>query len=178
MEEETKNEKIEGEEAEVKEPETETTNAEATPTEEPKADETKAVEPEATEAEAIKAEATDAPETKPAEEKPKEPAEKEKPLDKMTALELREIAREIPGVEGTHAMKKQELLAIIKEARGIKDEEPAKKAPKEIDVKSLKASIARLKHDKAAAQEANDRQKVDIIRRRINRLKKRTRKAA
>ena len=75
-------------------------------------------------------------------------------------------------------MKKQELLEAIKEARGIKDEEPAKKIAKEIDVKSLKEKIARLKVEKAAAQEAKDKQKVDIIRRRINRLKKQTRKAA
>jgi hypothetical protein len=75
-------------------------------------------------------------------------------------------------------MKKQDLLAIIKEARGIKDDAPAKKIAKEIDVKALKEKIARLKVEKAAAQEAKDKQKVDIIRRRINRLKKQTRKAA
>ena len=38
------------------------------------------------------------------EEKQEEKEEKEKPLDKMTAPELREIAKEIPGVDGVHAM--------------------------------------------------------------------------
>ena len=38
--------------------------------------------------------------------------EQEKPLDKMTAKELREIAIEIPGVTGVHAMKKEQLLEI------------------------------------------------------------------
>ena len=52
--------------------------------------------------------------------------EPEKPLDKMTAPEWREIAKNIEGVTGVHAMKKDELLSLIKEDRGIKDEEPVK----------------------------------------------------
>ena len=32
----------------------------------------------------------------------------------MTAKELREIALEIPEIEGVHAMKKEELLAAIR----------------------------------------------------------------
>ena len=105
---------------------------------------------------------------------------KEKPLDKMTAPELREIAKEIPGVDGVHAMKKEQLLQIIKEHRGIKDEEPAKKRKKAvkkgIDVKELKSKIVRLKEEKASAREGRDGKKVEILRRRINRLKKMTRK--
>jgi hypothetical protein len=180
MEEETKNEKTEGEGTEVEEPQTETTKAEETKAEDTKTEEVKVVETEAeeTEVEEIKAEETNAQETKPEEKKTEETAEKEKPLDKMTALELRDIARKIPGVDGVHAMKKQQLLEVVKKARGIEDEEPAKKIAKEIDVKALKEKIARLKVEKAAAREAKDRQKVDVIRRRINRLKKRTRKAA
>ncbi len=110
------------------------------------------------------------------EEKPAE----EKPLDKMTAPELREIAKEIPGVEGVHAMKKEQLLAIIKEYRGIKEEPPKKKAKKELalTVKQLKQKIAQLKAEKEVALKAKDKKKVDIIRRRINRLKKQTRKVA
>jgi cell division protein FtsX len=49
-----------------------------------------------------------------AEKEKKEPEEKEKPLDKMTAKELREMAKEIPGVAGVHAMKKEQLLEVIK----------------------------------------------------------------
>ncbi len=107
--------------------------------------------------------------------------EKEKPLDRMTAKELREIAREIPGVEGVHAMKKEQLLEIIKKARGIKEEAPVRKGEKEpaekVSVVALKQKIMLLKQEKEAAREAKDRKKVDILRRRINRLKKRTRKA-
>ncbi|MBK5102349.1 MAG: hypothetical protein JJE15_15400, partial [Desulfobacteraceae bacterium] len=104
----------------------------------------------------------------------------EKPLDKMTAKELREIAKEIPGVTGAHAMKKEQLLVIIKEDRGIKDEEPAKKksVKSTLSAKELKEKIAQLKVDKAAAREVWNRKEVNRLRRRINRLKKRTRKVA
>ena len=168
---------------ETEEPQNEAVEAEETTTADTETAEVKAeaAEAEAAEVGAEKAEEPVAQEAAPAaekEESAKTTTEPEKPLDKMTATELREVAREIPGVQGVHATKKQELLAVIKEARGIKDEEPVKKSTKKIDVKSLKEKIARLKVEKAAAQEANDRQKVDIIRRRINRLKKRTRKAA
>jgi hypothetical protein len=107
----------------------------------------------------------------------------EKPLDKMTATELREIAKEIPGVTGTHAMKKEELLAVIKKDRGIKEEKPAKKKKIKtekptLNVKELKARIIQLREEKDAARKGKDRKRVDILRRRINRLKKQTRKVA
>jgi hypothetical protein len=107
-----------------------------------------------------------------------------KPLEKMTAVELREVAVLIEGITGAHAMKKEELLGAIKEAWGIEEEEPAKAKAKSKEtkagasVKDLKAKIALFKEEKAAAREANDRKKVDVLRRRINRLKKQTRKAA
>lgn len=105
----------------------------------------------------------------------------EKPLDKMTVKELKEVALRIPGLEGVTAMKKEELLAVIKEERGIEEEKPEKKKKKkvsktELSVKELKGKILELREEKRAAREANDRHKIDILRRRINRLKKRTRK--
>ena len=107
--------------------------------------------------------------------------QEEKPLEKMTAPELKEIAKQIPGVTGVTAMKKDELLAIIKEHRGIKDEEPAKKArkkvvKKDLNVKDLKKKVIQLKEEKAAAQKAKDKKQINVLRRRINRAKKRTRK--
>ncbi len=60
------------------------------------------------------------------EEKAEETGE-EKPLDKMTVPELKEIAKQIPGVTGASAMKKAELLSLVKEHMGNKDEEPDKK---------------------------------------------------
>ena len=73
------------------------------------------------------AEETEAGAEKSPEEEKAEATVDEKPLDKMTAPELREVAKQIPGVIGASAMKKAELLSIIKEFRGIKDEDSAKK---------------------------------------------------
>ncbi|RLC30282.1 MAG: transcription termination factor Rho [Deltaproteobacteria bacterium] len=107
----------------------------------------------------------------------------EKPLDKMTAPELREIAKEIPGVSGVHAMKKEELLVIIKEFKGIKDEEPTRKKTRKTGKisatpRELKLRIARLREEKELARESKDTRRIHILRRRINRLKKLTRKVA
>jgi len=106
----------------------------------------------------------------------------EKPLDKMTAPELKEVAKQIPGVTGTSAMKKTELLSIIKEFRGIKDEEPAKKKKIKAVVsaqspRELKLKINQLRKEQEKAREEKNKKKLDMLRRRINRMKKLTRKA-
>ena len=51
---------------------------------------------------------------------------KEKPLDRMTAKELRAIALETPEISGVHGMNKTELLAEIKKSRGIVDDKTKK----------------------------------------------------
>lgn len=104
-----------------------------------------------------------------------------KPLDKMTAIELREVAVLIEGVTGAIAMKKDELLRTIKEAWGILEEEGSageKAVRSGGSITELKRKVARLKQEKAAARKANERSRVDILRRRVSRLKKQTRKAA
>ena len=139
--------------------------------------------PEEKKAEEEEPERIEAKEKEEEVKKPEEIEAKEKPLDKMTAKELREVAAEIPGVEGVHAMKKEQLLEVIKKARGIKEEAPAEKrekkgAEREAIVGQLKQKIILLKQEKEAARAARDRKKLDVLRRRINRLKKRTRKVA
>jgi cell division protein FtsX len=105
-----------------------------------------------------------------------------KPLDKMTAIELREVAMEIPGITGAHAMKKEELLPLIKEYYGIEDETPEKGKKKvhkpAASAQELKAKMEQLREKKKEVQAAKDRKQTDILRKRINRLKKQTRKAA
>ena len=143
---------------------------------------------------------------------------KEKPLDKMTAKELREIALEIPEIEGVHAMKKEALLEAIIKSRGVekkeekaevkeekeeakeevkeekeeakeekaKEKETKEKKKEEKEVKKkvgagvaeLKKRIREFKVLKAEAVEKGDARAARIYKRRINRLKKRTRKAA
>ena len=114
---------------------------------------------------------------KPAEAKAetKSPEAKEKPLEKMTVKELREMAKEIPGITGVHGMKKDELIVEIKKARGIADE-PVKKA--DASIAELKQKIKALKVQRQEALEAKDKKKATIFKRRISRLKKKTRRAA
>ena len=100
---------------------------------------------------------------------------KEKPLDKMTVKELREIAKQIEGITGVHGMNKGDLLAAIKEARGI-TEEPKKKASQ--SVRDIKAKIKALKVQRKEALAADDKRMATIYRRKISRLKKKTRQAA
>lgn len=106
----------------------------------------------------------------------KKKAVKEKPLDKMTAKELREVAAEIPQITGVHGMNKEELLTGIKEARGIVVGKSNKK--KSGELRELKKKIRALKVKRQTALEASDKKMATIYRRRISRLKKRTHRAA
>jgi hypothetical protein len=157
-------EKPEETKAEEKPEETKTEAAKAKEKpEETKAEAAKAKEkPEETKAEATKAEK-------------KSSAAKEKPLEKMTVKELREMAKDIPGITGVHGMKKDELIVEIKKAKGIKDE-PIKKA--DASIAELKQKIKALKAQRRDALEAKDKKKATIFRRQISRLKKKTRRVA
>ncbi len=104
----------------------------------------------------------------------KEKEKKEKPLDKMTAKELRELGLSTGGIVGVHAMNKAELIAAIKEVRGIVDE----KGKKEVDVRALKLKIRELKEKRDQAREAGNSKLIEAFRRRISNLKKKTRRAA
>lgn len=112
---------------------------------------------------------------KPAQTPQRPSPTKDKPLEKMTVKELREIAKDIPGITGVHAMKKDNLITEIKGAKGIKDE-PVKKTRG--SMRELKLQIKALKVERQAALEAKDKKKATIFRRRISRLKKKTRKVA
>ena len=106
----------------------------------------------------------------------KEKKEKtEKPLDKMTAKELRELALGIEGIVGVHAMNKSELVAAVKKAQGIEDK---KKRDKSGDVRSIKKKIRELRSQREAVREAGEKDKLQMLRRRISRLKKKTRRAS
>jgi protein-arginine kinase activator protein McsA len=117
-----------------------------------------------------------------AEETKKKEPHQEKPVEKMTVKELREIAMDIPHSTAVHDMKKDELLAFIKEARGIKDETPVKKGKKVVKLKmtkaELKAKIRALKAMRLQALEAKEGKKAAALRHRISALKKKSRRAA
>jgi hypothetical protein len=137
-----------------------------------------------------------------AEEVKNDEPQAEKPLDKMTVAELREaLKKEVPDITGLSSMKKDQLLEAVMEAKNSKDESPPKKttakkaapkkvapkksAPKktagpkkEMTVSEMKQEIVRLRAERESIRQEGDKKKIEIIRRRINRLKKLTRKAA
>jgi topoisomerase IA-like protein len=142
-----------------------------------------------------------------AEDVKKEEEQAEKPLDKMTVVELREVIKdEVPDMTGLSSMKKDQLLEAIKDARNSEDETPAKEttakkaapkkaapkkaapkktAPKktagskkEMTVKEMKQEVVKLRAEREEIRKDGDKKKLEIIRRSINRLKKMTRKAA
>lgn len=100
---------------------------------------------------------------------------KEKPLEKMTATELRDVAKDIPEITGAHGMNKPELISVIKKARGI--EEVASKKNRR-DIRKIKREIRSLKIKRKEALDAADARLATIYRRKISRLKKKTRQAA
>lgn len=99
----------------------------------------------------------------------------EKPLEKMTVKELREIALAIPELTGVHGMNKQDLLSAVKAHKGIVEEKTKTTSQ---SVKSLKKQIRELKAKKLAAAEEKNRKQTHILRRQLSRLKKKTRRAA
>jgi len=110
----------------------------------------------------------------------------DKPLERMTVKDLREIGKEVPGVQGVHAMKKDEIISMLHEYMevvGIPFERAEKqvkaKVPKvNLSKKQLKEKAAALRVEKAEVRAAGDSKKTRILRRRINRIKKMTKRAA
>jgi hypothetical protein len=105
----------------------------------------------------------------------KEKVAKEKPLEKMTAKELRELALTLEGIVGVHAMNKDELVAAIKAAKGIKEEKTKKTA---VDIRAVKSRMQELRAKKEQAKAEGNSKRVDALRRKISNLKKKTRRAA
>ena len=116
------------------------------------------------------------------EEKTDKKEHAEKPLEKLTVKELREIATEIPHERAIHDMKKDELVAFIKEARGIKAETPAKKKKHVVKLKmtkpELKARIRELKDLRGRALESGENKKAVMLRHQISQMKKKSRRVA
>lgn len=100
---------------------------------------------------------------------------KEKPLEKMTAKELREVAITLSEITGAHGMNKAELINAIKLAKGIEIESKKKTSS---EVREIKKKIREFKAKRETLLESNDNRMAAIYKRRIIRLKKKTRKAA
>ncbi len=98
-----------------------------------------------------------------------------KPLDKMTVKELREVALELPQITGVHGMNKADLLAAVKKAKGIEDTTVKKSSA---TVGYLKSQIKNFKEMRAKALQEKNAKMATIYRRRISRLKKKSRHVA
>ena len=110
---------------------------------------------------------------------------KEKPLEKMTAKELREMALGLEGIQGVHAMKKEELITAIRAVKGITEPEPkkekrivAKREKVVLTVAQLKQKVKELRAKREELVQEKNLRMAEIIRKRISRLKKKTRRAA
>ncbi len=110
---------------------------------------------------------------------------KEKPLEKMTAKELREMALGLPGIHGVHAMKKEELITAIRAAKGITEPEPkrekkvfVKKEKVILTVAQLKQKVKALRAKREELLQQKNVKMAEILRKRISRFKKKTRRAA
>lgn len=100
---------------------------------------------------------------------------KEKPLEKMTATELRTLAMEIPDISGVHGMNKNELIREIKISRGISEGSGKNISGK---VRGLKKKIRELKAKRESFIDADDNKMAALYRKRIIKLKKKTRRVA
>jgi cysteinyl-tRNA synthetase len=116
----------------------------------------------------------------PEEAPKKETAEKH--LEKMTVKELREIAAELPHERAISDMKKEEMIAFIKKARGIKGEAQVKKKKPRVKIKltkpELKAKIRTLRALREEALDAKDCKKADLLRHQISQWRKKSRRVA
>jgi hypothetical protein len=106
----------------------------------------------------------------------------EKPLEKLTIKELRDIAADLPHERAISDMKKAELVAFIKEARGITEETPARKKKPVVKIKmtkpELKARIRELKVLRSQALESKETRRALMLRNQISQLKKKSRRVA
>jgi hypothetical protein len=96
------------------------------------------------------------------------------------------MAMGLPGVHGVHAMKKEELIAAVRAAKGITEPEPKKEkhvvvAKKEkviLSIAQLKQKMKELRTKREELFQQRNWKMSEILRKRISRLKKKTRRAA
>ncbi|MBI3000722.1 MAG: transcription termination factor Rho [Deltaproteobacteria bacterium] len=99
-----------------------------------------------------------------------------KELRKMTVPKLRERAKQVTDLQGVGGMEKEALIEAIAKAEGIAYEAP----PKDVTtISSVKHEIRALKKQvEEIHASSKDHAKVHRIRRKIKKLKRRTRQLA
>ncbi len=100
-----------------------------------------------------------------------------KPLEKMTAKELRELAIDkIPQIVGASGMDKNELLHEIKKICGLIDEE-SNVSPYKEQIWSIKKEMRNLREQKQNLPKS-ERKERDKLRKQIKKMKRQTRSLA
>ncbi len=95
------------------------------------------------------------------------------------------MAMGMEGIHGVHGMKKEELIAAIRKAKGLSEEVgkkpkgPAGKKEKKVyTIAELKQKVKELRARKEEALQQQNWKTVEILKKRISRCKKRTRRIA
>ncbi|MEW6376341.1 MAG: transcription termination factor Rho, partial [Thermodesulfobacteriota bacterium] len=95
------------------------------------------------------------------------------------------MALGLEGIHGVHAMKKEELIAAIRKAKGITEPQPKKEKliieKKErvvLTVAQLKQKAKDLRAKREEVLQQKNWKMAEILRKQISRLKKKTRRAA
>jgi len=94
-------------------------------------------------------------------------------IEKMTIIKLKEECLKIPNIVGVHGMNKAQLIAELKEFKGIPVDVPKKK---KTPVKSLKQNIKKLREQFGVAASEKKEQRAHYLKKRISTLKKKTRR--
>jgi hypothetical protein len=93
-------------------------------------------------------------------------------LERWTVKELREEALKLGTLHGVHGMNKEELLTALRKEKGIPEPEKSQGASVR-EVKSKISTLKKQKEDERAQGASSGR--LNILRRKISRLKKQTR---
>jgi hypothetical protein len=99
----------------------------------------------------------------------------EKDLTKMTVTKLREEAKKYTSIEGVSAMKKEDLIKAIADARG-EPIEIKKKKKQDVNIADLKKTIKALRKEKAEGRKSKSSKETNRLRRKIKDLKRQSRK--
>ncbi len=93
-------------------------------------------------------------------------------LEKLTATKLREVAGEYEQITGATAMKKEDLVIAILQARG----EPVDEVKKDVrTIAQIKAHIRQTLKQRDSALAEKNRTKVAAVRKTLKKLKRQTR---
>jgi len=98
-----------------------------------------------------------------------------RPLEKMTTKDLKAAALEAGGISGVSGMKKEQLVDALRKAKEI-EAAPMKKT--DASTRQPTPQTPALRSPRIEATAANTSKTATILRRRIARLKKKTRHAS